>query len=122
GIKNGRFAKVGLIRERGKKEIDASGKYVSPGWVDMMDQSGDQLAHNGLAENKVKMGVTTGIAGEGGFPSTGAMMTEQGQGDQIPPEGIGAYFAKLEKQGISMNFGTYYGATQARVEVMGDGD
>ncbi len=122
GIKNGRFAKIGLIRGHGRKEIDATGKYVSPGFIDMMDQSGDQLAHNGLAENKVKMGVTTGIAGEGGFPSMGAMMTEQGQGNQIAPEGIGAYFAKLEKQGISMNFGTYYGATQARVEVMGDGD
>jgi N-acyl-D-amino-acid deacylase len=122
GIVNGRFAKIGLIHSRGKKEIDATGKYVAPGFIDMMDQSGDQLARNGLAENKVKMGVTSAIAGEGGFPSASDKPAEQGQGEQIPPEGIGAYFAKLESQGISMNFGTYYGATQARVEVMGDGD
>src|SRR4029077_10850691 len=58
------------------------------------------------AENKVRMGVTTAIAGEGGTPVGSA---------EIPK-----YFAQLEKQGISMNFGTYYSPTQARTEVMGD--
>jgi N-acyl-D-amino-acid deacylase len=115
GIRDGRFARIGRIEGRGRKEIDAAGKYVSPGWIDVMDQSGDQLAKNGLAENKVRMGVTSAIAGEGGFPSLG-------HDRQIPPEGIGDYFALLERQGISLNFGTYYGATQARIEVMGDVD
>src|SRR5881275_2150541 len=31
-IKDGRFARIGVVRERGTKEIDARGKYVSPGW------------------------------------------------------------------------------------------
>ena len=35
---------------------------------------------------------------------------------------LGEYFDRLQKQGISMNFGTLYGASQARVEVMGDVD
>ena len=39
-IKDGRFVKIGRITGRGRKEIDARGKYVSPGWIDMMDQSG----------------------------------------------------------------------------------
>src|SRR5215203_5929686 len=51
-IKNGRFARIGKISERGRTEIDAVGKYVSPGWIDMMDQSGSVLSRNGLAENK----------------------------------------------------------------------
>ncbi|HTE48275.1 MAG TPA: hypothetical protein VK636_23720, partial [Gemmatimonadaceae bacterium] len=38
-IKDGRFAKIGKILTHGKREIDATGKYVSPGWIDMMDQS-----------------------------------------------------------------------------------
>src|SRR5262245_30705322 len=53
-IKDGRFAKIGRIAERGKTEIDATGKYVSPGWIDMMDQSGGVLPRNGMAENKLK--------------------------------------------------------------------
>ncbi len=38
----------------------------------------------------------------------------------MPSAKIREYFKTLENQGISMNFGSYYGAGQARVEVMGD--
>lgn len=105
-IRDGRFAKIGKVDGRGKKEIDAGGDYVGPGWIDMMDQSGEVLLVNGLAENKLREGVTTAIAGEGGTP--------------VPAAEIPGYFAKLETQGISLNFGTYYSSAQARVEVMGE--
>jgi N-acyl-D-amino-acid deacylase len=104
-IKDGRFAKVGRVTERGAREIDAAGKYVSPGWIDMMDQSGGILPRNGLAENKLLQGVTTAIGGEGGFP--------------VPASGIPAYFTTLERQGISINFGSYFSETQARAAVLG---
>src|SRR5688572_12335858 len=104
-IKDGRFARIGRVPERGTREIDASGKYVSPGWIDMMDQSGGILPRNGLAENKLLMGVTTAIGGEGGFP--------------VPASGVAGYFATLERQGISINFGSYFSETQARVAVLG---
>lgn len=105
-IKDGRFAKIGKVDGRGAREIDAAGDYVSPGWIDMMDQSGEVLRVNGLAENKLREGVTTAIAGEGGTPVGSAE--------------VAAYFKELETKGVSMNFGSYYGAGQARVEVMGD--
>src|SRR5690349_11775479 len=60
-IKDGRFAKIGKVAGRGTREIDARGKYVSPGWIDMMDQSGSVLRRSGLAENKLQEGVTTAI-------------------------------------------------------------
>ena len=104
-IKDGRFVRIGKIAEKGKREIDASGKYVSPGWIDMLDQSGSVLPKNGLAENKLLMGVTTSIAGEGGTP--------------VPAEKLADYFAELEKSGISMNFGTYFNEAQARAAVLG---
>jgi N-acyl-D-amino-acid deacylase len=106
-IKDGRFAKIGKIDGRGTREIDAHGDYVSPGWIDMMDQSGAILLKNGLAENKLREGVTTAIAGEGGTP--------------VPSAKIAEYFRQLETQGVSLNFGTYYSSAQARVETMGDG-
>lgn len=106
-VANGRIAAVGKISERGRREIDARGLYVSPGWIDMMDQSGEVLRTEGRAENKLLQGVTSAIAGEGGTP--------------VAAEEIPAYFAQLERQGISLNFGSYYGTSQARVAVMGDG-
>lgn len=105
-IRDGRFVKIGKIDGKGKREIDATGRYVSPGWIDMLDQSGSVLPKNGLAENKLMMGVTTGIGGEGGTP--------------VEADKIGEYFAGLEKSGISMNFGSYYNETQARVAVLGN--
>ena len=70
-IKDGRFVRIGVVTGRGRQEIDATGKYVSPGWIDMMDQSGATLPKNGLAENKLRAGVTTAIGGEGGTPVRG---------------------------------------------------
>src|SRR5689334_7492757 len=104
-IRDGHFAKIGHVDGRGSVEIDARGRYVSPGWIDSMDQSGGILPVNGLAENKLRMGVTTAIAGEGGAPA--------------PADKLGEYFAGLEKKGISINFGTYFSETQARVVVLG---
>ncbi len=104
-IRDGRFVQIGTVRGRGRTEIDARGKYVSPGWIDMMDQSGSVLPRNPLAENKLGMGVTTAIGGEGGTP--------------VPASEIPAYFQRLETQGISINFGSYFSETQARIPVLG---
>jgi len=106
-IKDGRFAKIGRIPRHGRTEIDATGKYVSPGWIDMMDQSGSVLPRNGLAENKLQEGVTTAIGGEGGTP--------------VPAGRVREYFDSLGKRGggISINFGSYFSETQARVAVLG---
>lgn len=107
-IDEGLISEVGAVAGRGAREIDADGRFVSPGFIDMMDQSGYVLLENGAAENKLAMGVTTLIAGEGGTP------VEAGD--------IDAYFDRLEAQGIGVNFGTYYSATQARMAAMGDVD
>jgi len=104
-IKDGKFVKIGRITAHGRSEIDATGKYVSPGWIDMMDQSGSVLPRNGLAENKLREGVTTTIGGEGGTP--------------VPAARVADYFSNLEKSGISINFGSYFSETQARVAVLG---
>ena len=105
-ISAGRFVKIGKVTGLGKQEIDARGRYVSPGWIDMMDQSGAVLPRNGLAENKLRMGVTTAIGGEGGTP--------------VGADRVAEYFAGLEKAGISINFGSYFSETQARNAVLGN--
>jgi N-acyl-D-aspartate/D-glutamate deacylase len=104
-IQGGRFVRIGTVTGRGRAEIDATGKYVSPGWIDMMDQSGGVLPRSGLAENKLQEGVTTAIGGEGGTP--------------VPAARVREYFTGLERTGISINFGSYFSETQARVAVLG---
>ncbi len=105
-IRNGRITKIGTVHGEGVVEIDATGRHVSPGWIDMMDQSGETLLVNGLAENKLMMGVTSAIGGEGGTP--------------VPATEIQSYFRTLERQGISLNFGSYFNAFQAREFAVGD--
>ena len=105
-IRDGRIVKIGAINGGAKQEIDATGRYVAPGFIDMLDQSGSALLRDGSAANKLHMGVTTLIAGESGTP--------------VEADDLSAYFTRLENQGIAVNFGTYYSATQARVAAMGD--
>ncbi|MCA1199456.1 D-aminoacylase [Sphingomonas sp. R647] len=105
-IKDGRIVAIGTVTGAGREEIDARGRYVAPGFIDMLDHSQNALLKDGSAANKLRMGVTTLIAGEGGTA--------------VPADEIAGYFTRLESQGIAVNFGTYYGAVQARVKVMGD--
>ncbi len=107
-VDDGRIVKIGQVVGSGEREIAAAGQYVSPGWIDMMDQSDEVLLKNGDATNKVLMGVTSAISGEGGPPVTA---------EQLPE-----YFSTLERQGISINFGVYYNAFQARNAVAGSTD
>lgn len=106
-IRDGRIAGIGVIEGKGKQEIDARGRYVSPGFIDMLDRSGRTLLRDGSSASKLRMGVTTLVAGEGGTA--------------VPADEIAGCFSTLEKQGIAVNFGTYYGTIQVRMKVMGDG-
>jgi N-acyl-D-amino-acid deacylase len=103
-IKGDRIARVGRFTAPATRVIDATGQYVAPGFIDIMDQSGGALRRDGTAQSKVRQGVTTAIAGEGGTP--------------VPPAQLDEYFATLEKQGISLNFGTLVSAAQARTAVL----
>ncbi|RPJ75133.1 MAG: D-aminoacylase, partial [Acidobacteria bacterium] len=104
-VKGDRIARVGRFTATAVRVIDATGLYVSPGFVDIMDQSGPSLRRDGTAQSKVRQGVTTAIGGEGGTPGA--------------PAELDQYFATIERQGISLNFGTFVSAEQARTAVLG---
>lgn len=103
-IKGDRIVRIGRFTAPAARVIDATGLYVAPGFIDIMDQSGAVLRRDGAAQSKVRQGVTTAIAGEGGTP--------------VPPADLDGYFATLEKQGISLNFGTFVSAAQARTAIL----
>src|SRR5882757_7857239 len=64
-ITNGRIAAIGRITGDAKTELDAKGLVVTPGFIDVHTHA-DDVADLPLAENFVRMGVTTVIVGNCG--------------------------------------------------------
>lgn len=105
-ITGDRIVRIGRFEATAKRVIDATGLYVAPGFIDMMDQSAVVLRRDGKAQSKIRQGVTTCIAGEGGTPG--------------PADQLDQFFDLLVLQGISVNFGTFVSAAQARMAVLGN--
>src|SRR5438477_10441641 len=65
-IKGDRIVRIGDLRgAKAKREIDARGQVVAPGFIDMLGQSETFVLIDPRAMSKVMMGVTTEITGEG---------------------------------------------------------
>jgi N-acyl-D-amino-acid deacylase len=130
-IRDGRIAAIGKIAGDGTKAtIDAHGMVVAPGFIDMLGQSELTILVNPHLPSKIYQGITTEITGEGSSvaPVTEAMRTVRPHDDfdhyHIRPDWttLRQYFARLEKQGMGINLGSYVGATQVRRVVLGDED
>jgi dihydroorotase/N-acyl-D-amino-acid deacylase len=126
-IKSGRIAAIGRLDGAiAARTIDARGMVVAPGFIDMLGQSELSLLVDPRAPSKIFQGITTEITGEGqsAAPLTPALIQENQPayahyGIQADWWTLAQYFARLEKQGIGINFGTYVGAATARAMVVG---
>ncbi len=67
GIVGDTVAAVGTISERGRREVDAEGRYVAPGFIDGHTHLDAQLFWDPLATPSSMHGVTTSIMGNCGF-------------------------------------------------------
>ncbi|HLR06060.1 MAG TPA: D-aminoacylase [Pyrinomonadaceae bacterium] len=129
-IKGDRIEAIGnLRRARAKREIDASGQAVAPGFIDMLGQSEQFVLIDPRAMSKVMMGVTTEITGEGESigPVNDRILKEQEDFNRrfnltVDWRTLGEYFKRLDKQGAGVNLGTFVGATQVREYVIGYDD
>ncbi len=127
GIRGGRVAVIGRLGTRSaKRRIDALGKVVAPGFIDMLGQSELTILVDPRLPSKIYQGITTEITGEGNSvaPLRGQARIEAAQA--LEHYGITAdwqtfadYFARLERQGIGINFASYVGATSVREVVIG---
>ncbi|MBI4486398.1 MAG: D-aminoacylase [Acidobacteria bacterium] len=116
-LKGGRIAAVGrLPNATATRVIDATGLVVAPGFIDMHTHSDGALVEDGTAQSKVRQGVTLDILGEGGSVAPRDGLKAEGNEDWTTLTG---YFAKVEKQGISMNAASYVSEGQVRRVVMG---
>jgi N-acyl-D-amino-acid deacylase len=130
GIRDGRIAAIGNLSESGRKRtIDADGKVVAPGFIDMLGQSETTILVDPRLPSKIFQGITTEVTGEGGSiaPLNDAIIEADRPGYEhykITPDWrtFRRYFARLEKQGMGVNLASYVGATQVRRMVLGDAD
>ncbi len=130
GIREGRIAAIGhLAGEAATRRLDARGKVVAPGFIDMLGQSELTILVNPHLPSKVFQGITTEITGEGG--SVAPLNDSIIAADHVTYEHymltpdwrtLAQYFARLERQGLGINLATYVGATQVRRMVLGDVD
>src|SRR5579863_10519321 len=130
GIRDGKIAAIGnLASAPRQRTIDAAGKVVAPGFIDMLGQSELTILVDPRLPSKIYQGITTEITGEGNSaaPLNDAIIQSDQSGYdhlKITPDWrtFRQYFARLEKQGIGINLATYVGATQVRRMVLGDDD
>jgi N-acyl-D-amino-acid deacylase len=83
-VQNGRIAAIGRLADApARRVIQADGRIVSPGFIDMHTHSDLQLLANPLHECKIRQGVTTDVLGHDGLglapvtPRVAALLREQ---------------------------------------------
>ena len=101
-IKEGRIARIGRVEEKAATELDAAGLIVAPGFIDVHTHAEDVMEVP-LAENFLRMGVTTIVLGNCGS----SVMN------------VGEFFDKLEAAPVSINVATLVGHGTVRGKVMG---
>lgn len=128
GIRDGRIAAIGTLEARARtRTVDAHDHVVAPGFIDMLGQSELSILVDPRLPSKIFQGITTEMTGEG--DSVAPLDDAIAQADRKIFEHYGVtpdwrtlrqYLARLEKQGIGINFATYVGATRVRRMVLGD--
>ncbi len=114
---------------KARRTIDATGKAVAPGFINMLSWATESLLQDGRGLSDLKQGVTLEVMGEGWSmgpynADMKAVLTRQQQDFKyaIDWTTLGEYLAKLEKAGISPNVASYVGATTVRIHEIGAGD
>ena len=101
-VKDGRIARIGKIPGSTDREIDAGGKMVCPGFIDVHTHA-EEVDELPLAENFARMGVTSIVLG-----NCGSSVVD-----------VGAFFKKLEATNSSVNVATLVGHGSVRSKIMG---
>src|SRR5688500_14176578 len=115
-VRGDRIVAVGrLTGATARREIDARGLIVAPGFIDLHTHSDQTLLADGNAESKVRQGVTVDVIGEStsvaprdGLPEAKGTWTD-----------FTGYCHALRANGISMNFISEVSYQQIRLVAVG---
>jgi len=123
------IVEIGDLRNsRSNNEIDAEGKAVAPGFINMLSHSEESLIQDGRSQSDLRQGVTLEVFGEVSMGPLNEKMKKQitdGQRDIKYPvtwNTLGEYMSWLEKKGISCNIASFVGTGTIRQYVIGEDD
>jgi N-acyl-D-aspartate/D-glutamate deacylase len=137
-IKDGRIAEVGKVAAKGREEIDAKGKLVTPGFVDVHTHYDGQVTWSHDITPSSQNGVTTAIMGNCGVgfapckPADHHRLIQLMEGVEDIPEPVleagipwewesfPDYMEWLAKRNFDMDIGAQLPHAALRVYVMGD--
>ena len=133
GVAGGRIVAIGALpAEAGTERIDATGRIVAPGWVDLHSHSDVTLLSDGRAVSKIGQGVTTevnGNCGMGGVPLPPAVaeLTRTANTTIDPDQAVawdwtdlGGYVEALHDAGLAVNTVSLVGHLPLRIAVAGE--
>jgi N-acyl-D-amino-acid deacylase len=123
-VKGDKFVAVGRVPAgSARREIDAKGLIVAPGFIDMHSHSDYVLLEDGQAQSKIRQGVTTEVLGEGASvgPNQGKLKEQRFnvKGETVKWSTVGGYLDIVDKAGVSVNVATYTGLDNLWESVMG---
>lgn len=121
GIRGDRIVTMGNLSDMAATTtIDAKGRIVSPGFIDLLGQSQMSVLTDPSLEAKVRQGVTTEVTGEGASP--GPILKTDDEDQKRPWQTLGDYLDIIDRQGSAINFALLVGASNPRRMVIGDID
>jgi len=122
-VRGDRIVAMGNVTGKAATKIDAGGKAVAPGFIDIHTHSEYTLLTDGNAQSKIRQGVTTEVVAESTSPgpftgklSPDIVRTEYGTDTIISMDD---YFRIIEKNGSSVNVVSYVGIGNVWRCVMG---
>ena len=116
-IAAGKIAAVGDVTGTATRTIDAKGRTVSPGFIDLHSHSDMPFITDGNGQSKIRQGVTTEVIGE-----SGSVAPRKAASATATWTDFNGYFAAIEKNGISPNLISYIGTGTVRELVIGEDD
>ena len=106
GIRDGKIARIGRISAAESRErLDVNGLVLAPGFIDVHTHA-DDVASRPLAENFIRMGVTSIVAGNCGSSAVA----------------VGEALDRIREATVSVNFATLIGHNSVRSSVMGSAE
>ena len=116
GIRADTVAAIGKLNATADITIDATGKAVSPGFINMLSWAAVSLLEDGRSQGDIRQGVTLEVMGEGRSmgPLSEEMKEEmkKGQGEiqyDIAWTSLGEHLQYLEEKGVSTNVASFVG-------------
>lgn len=116
------------ISGHGQIEVDARGKAVSPGFINMLAHPEESLLVDGRGLSDLVQGVTLEVMGEDSMGPLTPQMKKLGEQRQVDIKypitwtTLGDYLDTLQKKGISPNVASFVGAGTVRTNVLGEAD